>query len=158
MTDAPQPEFDPATWTPDKPWPKGYYKPVPGLIAAIARADAAAGASGGDSPGFRRFLWGLVVLPLQGVGLYAAFGSQLKHGLLHAAAQAMTPVPLCLLFTLVLPTLLYMGIVSPPGARPGRSAGYGLVASLASLAVILLAILARPLLGAFFRWLAWMLA
>ena len=141
------PEFDPRTWTPDKPWPKGYYKPVPGLIAQIDRQDQVSG----DGSGFRGFLWILVTLPLQVVGLIAAMGNRLQHGLLHTISTAITPVPLFLFFALLLPTLLHVGIVAPDGARLRRSFAYGLGWSAASLVFIGCAIMVRPLVHLLFE-------
>jgi hypothetical protein len=118
MAEQEEPEFDPATWTPDKPWPKGYYKPVLGLVAATERIDRVAG----EGAGFRRLLWGLTSLPLQALGLaIATFGSRANFGLLHVMAETLTPVPAFLFFALLLPALLFVGIVCDPGS-PGAAA------------------------------------
>lgn len=143
----PEPEFDPATWTPDKPWPKGYYKPMP-IFAQLDR--------GGDTPGsdvgIRRFLWSLFALPLQILGLAALGAARAQHGMLHRLDMAVTPWPLFLLFALVLPVLIFMGVVPPPGTPPRRSLAYGLLASLLLLVVITLPAFLRPALQLVFAW------
>jgi len=136
---ASEPAFDPATWTPDKPWPKGYYKPVPGLVAAIERVDRASGADDGSSPGFRGFFWGLVSLPSQLLGLGFLAASHDTYGLMHAIVRHMTAWPPLLFFTLILPTWLHVGLVAPPGAPFGRTALSGLLRSLVLMAGLLLA-------------------
>ena len=98
MTEKQEPEFDPATWTPDKPWPKGYYKPVLGANAWMARFDRAPGNQPGD--GFRLFFWLLFGSASQMLGLAAVVvGPRESFGLLHAITRNVTPWPLLLLFT-----------------------------------------------------------
>ena len=149
-----QPEFDPATWTPDKPWPKGYYKPIPGLIDVVDRQDR----TSGDNAGFRRFFWALVVYPLQLVALIATASNHFRYGLMHDIAEAFTPAPLFLLLALVLPTLLHVGIVAPEGAKTSRSFAYGLVCAMAMLVFTTMPFVLRPLLTWLFNWIVWLLS
>lgn len=156
MAQRQKPEFDAATWTPDKPWPQGYYKPVPGMIVAQARVDRLAG---GEGAGFRRFFWVLLGSASQVLG-FAAFeaGRHGTFGLLHALARNLTPWALLPLFVLVLPSLLYAAIV-PKSATPfRRSFGYGLFWSLALLGLLVCVALLRPLLHVLFNFAAMALA
>jgi hypothetical protein len=143
VTEKQEPEFDPATWTPDKPWPKGYYKPVLGANAWMARFDRAPGNQPGD--GFRLFFWLLFGSASQMLGLAAVV-----VGPRESFTRNVTPWPLLLLFMLAVPSLLYAAIVAKPGTPFRRSLGHGLLWSLALLALLVFAALLRPLLHALF--------
>jgi len=144
-----QPEFDPATWTPDKPWPKGYYKPEP-VFAQLDRVDA--NGNSANDVGTRRFLWGLFALPLQILGLAALGAANARHGLLHRLDMTVTPWAAFLLFAFVLPVLVFVGIVPPSGTSARRSFAFGLLASLALMVVIVAPVLLRPALQAVAAW------
>lgn len=98
-----EPEFDPATWTPDKPWSKGYYKPVPGAKAWMAQFDLV----GDPGDGFRLFFWLPTGTVSQILGFAAAMaGLQGSYGLLHAIARTFTSWPLLhALFSFVIAAL-----------------------------------------------------
>lgn len=149
MTGKREPEFDPATWTPDKPWPKGYYKPVPGADAWMARFDRVPGSQPGD--GFRLFFWLLFGSASQMLGIAAAvMGPRESFGLLHAIVRNLTVWPVLLFFALAVPSLLHVAIVAKPGTPFRRSLGHGLLWSLALLALLAFIALLRPLLRALF--------
>ena len=139
------PEFDPATWTPDKPWPKGYYKPVLGLTAAIER--------GGSEAGYRRFFWVMFAALSQGFGTSAILqAAQAQSGLRHAVVAALTPWPLLLLFVLVIPALLYAVIVPVAETPLRRSFPYGLIWSLLLAMLLVLALFLGPGLDVIGNW------
>ena len=150
-TKPPEPEFDPATWTPDKPWPKGYYKPVLGIDAAMERINRAAG---NKDAGFRWFLWPLVALASQLLGLAAIRPSpRMPLGLMFEAInRSLTCWPPLLFFTLLLPALCYAGMVGSDRAAFRRNFAYGQLWSLVSLAFLLFMIVLRPLVNALFDW------
>lgn len=151
MTGKREPEFDPATWTPDKPWPKGYYKPVPGADAWMARFDRVPGNQPGD--GFRLFFWLLFGSASQMLGIAAVVvGPRENFGLLHAIVRNLTVWPLLLFFVLAVPSLLHVAIVAKPGTPFRRSLGHGLLWSLALLTLLVLVALLRPLLHALFSF------
>jgi hypothetical protein len=150
MTDAEQePEFDPATWTPDKPWPKGYYKPAWGAKAWMSRFDRA----GDPGDGFRLFLWFLFGAASQILGFAAALaGRQDSYGLLHVIARTFTPWPLLVFFGLAVPSLLHAAIVAKPAMPFRRSLARGLLWSLALLALLVFVALLPPMLHVLFNF------
>jgi hypothetical protein len=148
-----EPEFDPATWTPDKPWPKGYYKPVLGIQAAMERVDRITGRSSEDAS--RQYLCGLLILGSQLIGLFAALNPRPYRGfgpMFAAINRTFTVWPPLIFFTLLLPALFYAALVPKPGTPFRRSLAYGLLGSLAPLAFLLFMIMLRPLLDALFDW------
>lgn len=138
-----EPEFDPTTWTPGKPWPKGYYKPIidpddPNYIRNMSRYYRLRNGiplvpfSAAQATTFRAVVW-LIFASIFHL-LDAGFVRASHHtGLAHAIASRFTPWPLFVAFTLVAPTLVYMRMVSAPGSSFQRAALYGLGWSLALL-------------------------
>ncbi len=166
-TAAPEPEFDPATWTPDKPWPKGYYKPmslldrldgvyVPGKgVLTSAEADAL-GRNSRYQGGYRAFFWFIVALvpPLFGLAAMRA-ASASRWGFLHMVGShvpAWLLLPLC---GLVAPTLLYAVIMQDEGTGFRRNLLIGLAKTLLLLAIIAVVLFGRPLLRWAFDWLVY---
>ncbi len=147
-----EPEFDSATWTPDKPWPKGYYKPVLGITAAMERINRA---TGRDDAGIRNYFWGLLAFLSQLVGLFAAGATpRMFLGLMFQAInRAVTIWPLLIFLTLLLPALLFAGIVAGENVPFRRRFAFGLFWAVASLATILLIAQARPLVTRLFDFL-----
>ena len=151
-TKQPEPEFDPATWTPDKPWPKGYYKPVLGEQAAMERRNRITGRSSEDAS--REAVCSLLVLGSQAIGLFAARPTpRIPFGLMFQAInRTFTLWPMLIFFTLLLPVLLHLALVSKAGMAFRHVFAYGLLRSLASLAFLSLMIVGRPLVNALFDW------
>jgi len=140
----PEPEFDPATWTPDKPWPKGYHKPyVPGVMATSDRINRA---SGQGDMGSRFIFWVLPSIVSQWVGAAAARPTPIQpFGMVAIAIQRLVGAWLLPVFLIaVLPALLYAVIVPPPGTRFRRSFAYGLGWALALRIVLMIVVRLLP--------------
>jgi hypothetical protein len=137
-----QPEFDPATWTPDQPWPKGYYKPVTGLQATVERMDRA----GGDGMGHRFALWVMLGAVSQWIGAAAARPTPYQPFGMAATAiqQAIGAWPLPIFFIAVLPAILYAVMVPPQGVRFWRGFAYGLGWALALRVALMLVLALLP--------------
>jgi len=136
--------FDPATWTPDKPWPKGYYKPIIGpdnpdyirwpsvYYRRRNGIPAGPGFSAAQVAAARAGFWLASACVLQLMD--AAFVRASRHpGLAHAIFSRMTPWPLFVAFALMAPTLLYVRMMPAPSFQ--RAALYGLGWSLVLLAL-----------------------
>jgi hypothetical protein len=148
-----EPEFDPATWTPDKPWPKGYYKPVLGITARMERINRITGRSSEDAS--TQYACGLFVLGSQAIGLFAAMNPWPYRGfgpMFTAINRTFTVWPSLIFFTLLLPVLLCAALVPVTGTSLRRRFVYGLIQSLVSLAFLLFMIMLRPMLDALFDW------
>ena len=138
-------EFDPATWTPSKPWPKGYYKPImgpddPGYFRNMHTYYRLRNGIPADYPSYaqatavRAIVWFVFacLFHLMEIGFVRA---ALHSGLAHAIASRFTPWPVFVVLTLLAPTLLYARIVAAPGSSFRRAALAGLGWSLALLAL-----------------------
>jgi hypothetical protein len=138
-----EPQFDPKTWTPDKPWPKGYYKPVTGLQTTMERLDRA---GGGDGMGQRFVLWAMLAALSQWIGAAAARPTPYQpFGMAAIAVQHVVGAwPLPVFFIAVLPAVFYALIVPPQGVKFWRGFAYGLGWALALRVVLMLVLALLP--------------
>ncbi|MBV9548213.1 MAG: hypothetical protein JO256_00900 [Alphaproteobacteria bacterium] len=140
-----QPEFDPATWTPSKPWPKGYCKPNidpddPDYRFSPSqyyrrRNGIPLGPPGEYATAFRLANWLLVACLFQMLG-FAYIRASGHSGFAHAVSSNITPWPIFALLALAVPTWFFARFVWTPDTPTLRRTLYGLGLSLVLLLLL----------------------